>query len=77
MNENMLNPSASPSCESCFYVMPSYTSTTGLRCGLKYFHASVLMRKFQRMEHYPEVKPNNACESWALKNLDNTSSASE
>lgn len=55
------------SCESCHYVMPSYSSSTGLRCGLKYFQATVLMRKFQRMDHYPEVKSFNACESWEHK----------
>ncbi len=53
-----------PRCQSCIYVMPSYSASTGLRCGLQYFQSNVLMRKFQRMEHYPEVKEFNACESW-------------
>jgi|APCry1669189000_1035189.scaffolds.fasta_scaffold346405_1 hypothetical protein len=54
-----------PRCQTCIYVMPSYSASTGLRCGLKYFQSSVLMRKFQRMEHYPEVKEFNACEAWS------------
>jgi len=45
--------------------MPSYSASTGLRCGLKYFQSAVLLRKFQRMEHYPEVKAFNACEAWS------------
>jgi hypothetical protein len=45
--------------------MPSYSASTGLRCGIKYFQSTVLMRKFQRMEHYPEVKEFNACEAWS------------
>ena len=44
--------------------MPSEASATGLRCGLKYFTSSVMVRKFLRMDHYPEVKEDNACESW-------------
>lgn len=54
-----------PRCQTCSYVMPSYSASTGLRCGLKYFQSTVLMRKFQRMEHYPEVKEFNACEAWS------------
>jgi hypothetical protein len=44
--------------------MPSYSAATGLRCGLKYHQSTLLMRKLLRMDHYPEVKKNNACESW-------------
>ncbi len=54
-----------PRCQTCIHVMPSYSASTGLRCGLKYFQSTVLMRKFQRMEHYPEVKAFNACEAWS------------
>ena len=57
-------------CESCVYVMPSKTSSTGLRCGLRYFLAPVLIRKFIPMDHYPVVKENNACESWGNSNYD-------
>jgi hypothetical protein len=53
--------------------MPSYSASTGLRCGLKYFQSTVIMRKFQRMEHYPEVKEFNACEAWSA---DDASTAS-
>ena len=56
---------SNPRCQSCRYVMPSYSASTGLRCGLQYFQSSVLMRKFQRMAHYPEVKAFNACEAWS------------
>jgi hypothetical protein len=58
------NTQASPHCETCHFVMPSYSSSTGLRCGLKYHQSTLLMRKLLRMDHYPEVKKNNACESW-------------
>ena len=61
--ESLTHPS--PRCDSCVYVMPSETSPTGLRCGLQYFLASPLMRKFTRMDHYPIVKEANACESWS------------
>lgn len=61
-------PANSLSCETCYYVMPSYSSSTGLRCGLKYFQSSPLMRKLHRMEHHPEVKKFNACESWKDRN---------
>ncbi len=57
-------PAKPLSCETCYYVMPSYSSSTGLRCGLKYFQSTPFMRKLQRMEHHPEVKKINACESW-------------
>ena len=67
MTDRLPQPLKALSCETCYYVMPSYSSSTGLRCGLKYFQASALMRKLQRMEHYPEVKKINACESWLHK----------
>ena len=57
----------SPRCDTCAYVLPSAHASTGLRCGLKYFTSSVIARKFLRMDHYPEVKPDNACESWSLR----------
>jgi hypothetical protein len=62
--ESELYPS--PRCQSCAFVMPSYSSTTGLRCGLQYFQCTPLMRKFQRMDKFPEVKDFNACEAWQL-----------
>ncbi|MFM9992528.1 MAG: hypothetical protein ACKVOY_13950 [Burkholderiaceae bacterium] len=52
------------SCQNCAYVMASQTSSTGLRCGHRYFLATPVMRKITMMWHYPEVKPQNACESW-------------
>jgi len=61
-NESITHPS--PRCDTCVYVMPSETSSTGLRCGQQYFLASSLLRKFTRMDHYPIVKSSNACESW-------------
>ena len=62
-----LNPSVEnhpPMCSTCRFVLPSETSQTGLRCGLSYFRSTPLMRKFQLMQHFPVVKPENACESW-------------
>ena len=53
-----------PKCSVCKFVMPSETSQTKLRCGLSYFNASPLMRKIQRMDNFPVVKSENACESW-------------
>jgi len=47
--------------------MPSESSKTGLRCGFDYFKASQIARKFKLMTHYPEVKPDNACEKWFPK----------
>jgi hypothetical protein len=47
--------------------MPSESSKTGLRCGFDYFKASQITRKFKLMTHYPEVKPDNACEKWFPK----------
>ncbi|BDU57988.1 hypothetical protein LMORI2_09700 [Limnohabitans sp. MORI2] len=67
MTDSPPDPIKALSCETCYYVMPSYSSSTGLRCGLKYFQASAFMRKLQRMENYPEVKKINACESWLNK----------
>ncbi len=55
---------ADPRCDSCGYVLPSQTASTGLRCGLNYFKSSYIMRKFQLMQHFPEVHDYNACESW-------------
>ena len=57
---------ASPRCDSCKYVMPSYTSSTGLRCGLEYARANALMKKLRKMDFYPVVKDDNACELWDL-----------
>ncbi len=54
----------SPRCDTCSYVMPSYTASTGLRCGLEYSRASALMRKLRPMDFYPTVKADNACELW-------------
>lgn len=65
MSDTPAEPHSDPRCQTCLYVMPSYSASTGLRCGLKYFQSTVLMRKFQRMEHYPEVKAFNACEAWS------------
>jgi hypothetical protein len=45
-------------------VLPSQTALTGLRCGLDYFKSNYIMRKFQLMQHFPEVHGYNACESW-------------
>lgn len=56
---------ADPRCDSCGYVLPSQTASTGLRCGLNYFKSNYIMRKFQLMQHFPEVHAYNACESWA------------
>ena len=56
---------ADPRCDSCGYVLPSQTSSTGLRCGLNYFKSNYIMRKFQLMQHFPEVHAYNACEAWA------------
>jgi hypothetical protein len=53
-----------PMCSTCAYVLPSETSKTKLRCGLTYFQSTPLARKFQLMQHFPEVKDFNACESW-------------
>jgi hypothetical protein len=53
-----------PRCDSCGYVLPSQTASTGLRCGLDYFNSSYIMRKFQLMQYFPEVHDYNACESW-------------
>lgn len=66
--ESVSHPS--PRCGSCAYVMPSQTASTGLRCGVKYFTSSIMLRKFLRMDHYPEVKVSNACESWTLSESD-------
>ena len=63
--ESLSEPS--PRCDTCAYVMPSATSTTGLRCGLKYFTSAIIARKLLRMEHFQEVKPDNACEAWRSK----------
>ena len=60
--ESLSQPS--PRFDSCVHVMPSETSPTKLRCGLKYFQASALMRKLTRMDSYPVVRPDNACEAW-------------
>ena len=57
----------SPMCQTCEYRMASESSKTGWRCGLEHFRASPIMRKFKIMTHYPEVKPDNACESWLPK----------
>jgi hypothetical protein len=64
-----------PRCDTCQYVMPSATSATGLRCGLKYFLSPVWVRKFQRMQHFPEIQADSACESWALHDPDDASPA--
>jgi hypothetical protein len=61
-----------PMCANCVYVMPSESATTGLRCGLRYFNSPILFRKFQRMQHFPEVKAFNGCESWQFKSEANS-----
>jgi len=53
-----------PRCDSCSYVLPSQTASTGVRCGFDYFNSSYIMRKFQLMQHFPEVHDYNACGSW-------------
>ena len=57
------NPNSNPMCSSCSYILPSETSSTGLRCGIRYFNSTLFMRKLQQMHHFPEVKASNACES--------------
>ena len=63
--EGTLHPE--PRCDTCSYVLPSQTAKTGLRCGFDYFNSSYIMRKFQLMQHFPEVHPYNACGSWTDK----------
>lgn len=53
-----------PRCDTCRYVLPSYASPSGMRCGLQYFEGHPLWRKFRTMDFYPPVRPDNACESW-------------
>ena len=55
---------ALPMCSTSRYVLPSETSSTGLRCGIRYFNSTLFMRKLQLMHHFPEIRPENACESW-------------
>jgi len=55
---------SNPICDSCGYVLPSQTASTGLRCSFDYFNSSYIMRKFKLMQHFPEVHDYNACESW-------------
>jgi len=57
------------SCHSCEYVMPSETSSTGLRCGHQYFLVLPFLRKVTRMDHFPEVKAIHACEYWCEKRV--------
>jgi hypothetical protein len=70
-NKNPASPTVNlpptPLCRTCQFLMPSESSKTGLRCGFDYFKASQIARKFKLMTHYPEVKPDNACEKWLLK----------
>ena len=61
------NEKNSPRCDSCKYVIPSYTSSTGLRCGFEYSRASALMKKLRKMDFYPIVKVDNACELWEIE----------
>lgn len=55
------------SCISCEFVMPSETSSTGLRCGHQYFLVMPFLRKVTRMDHFPEVSAIHACEHWCEK----------
>jgi len=61
----------SPRCDTCSYVLPSYTASTGLRCGLEYSRANALLKKLRPMDFYPTVKPNNACELWLEEEIKN------
>ncbi len=60
------------SCHSCEFVMPSETSSTGLRCGHQYFLVLPFLRKVTRMDHFPEVTAIHACERWCEKHLAKT-----
>ena len=64
MNQAAHLQNALPMCSTCRYVLPSETSSTGLRCGIRYFNSTLFMRKLQLMHHFPEIRPENACESW-------------
>lgn len=57
----------SPRCDRCKFVLPSYTASTALRCGLEYARANALMKKLRTMDFYPIVKADNACESWCVE----------
>jgi len=61
----MAEKKSEPRCGDCGYVMPSQTATSGLRCGFNYYNSSYIMRKFQLMQHFPEVHDYNACDTWA------------
>ena len=56
-------------CHGCEFVMPSETSSTGLRCGYQYFLVLPFLRKVTRMDHFPEVSAIHACERWHEKHL--------
>ena len=70
MDQFPTKPVSNPMCSSCSYILPSETSSTGLRCGVRYFNSTLFMRKLQQMQHFPEVKASNACESWKLQSSD-------
>ena len=63
------NVQPDPRCDTCSYVLPSQTASTGLRCGFDYYNSSYIMRKFQLMQHFPEVHNYNACGSWTNQPL--------
>lgn len=69
MNQALKLQNALPMCSTCRYVLPSETSATGLRCGIRYFNSTLFMRKLQLMHHFPEIRPENACESWQHASL--------
>ena len=60
-----------PRCDTCSFVLPSYSSPSGLRCGLQYHKANILLRKLRAMDFYPTVRADNACEHWTLSKHSN------
>jgi len=66
---NQVIPQKYPQCKTCINVLLSHTSSSGLRCGKRFFTASLFIQKISLMTHYPEVEEWNACENWTIKKI--------
>ncbi len=67
MNSQPPRSLASKSCQVCAFSLSSDSSDSSLRCGRSYYLQPAQSRKQERLDTYPMVNLNDACEHWSAK----------
>ena len=55
---------ATPTCQTCAFLMLSESSPTQMRCGFNYYRQSPSQRVVLNHNHYKSVGSQHSCEQW-------------